>query len=416
MITVVATGVINSSAHLRPHQHRHHPPMLAERESRPCSRRRRPPVNYRESDDDVDDNNDKDYDPHDDTDDDDYELPDLGAKQAQQQASQARYRVRHPDRVAASQARYLAKRSSARNIAKGARYRAKHPEKVTASKKKYRETHRDYIAEAKKCYRERHRARVAAASKRYRARHRERVAEYNKCYRERNRDRLAEYHKRYREKHRGPLAERQKRYRENNRGQILAYQQQYRETHRELLREKERRRYAGLGEDKRTAVKERRLRAHLVEKKRKAEKKRTAEKLNALGPLTLTIPLTDYLKSGHIPVTAYVKASCDSLESEDTNVSPTESFVQLLEEDSRTLIDLDSGAMQVAEPPDWDLDDLSFLQNISPDEWAEVLKDVEDSSSFDLETLVPPQGIIDLLEDMSPSSDEGVDLMYDLVS
>ena len=61
------------------------------------------------------------------------------------------------------------------------------------------------------------------------------------------------------------------------------------------------------------------------------------------------------------------------------------------------------------EPPDCDLDDLSFLQNISPDEWAELLEDVEDSSSFDLEALVPPQGIIDLLEDMS-ASDEGIDL------
>ena len=89
-----------------------------------------------------------------------------------------------------------------------------------------------------------------------------------------------------------------------------------------------------------------------------------------------------------------------------TNVSPRESFVQLLK--------LDSGAMQVAEPPDWDLDDLSFLQNISPDEWAEVLKDVEDSSSLDLEPLLPPDGIVDLFEDMSP--DEGVDFMYDLVT
>ena len=97
-----------------------------------------------------------------------------------------------------------------------------------------------------------------------------------------------------------------------------------------------------------------------------------------------------------------------------TNVSPRESFVQLLNEDSRTLLDLDSGAMQVAEPPDWDLDDLSFLQNISPDGWAEVLKDVEDSSSLDLEPLLPPDGIVDLFEDMSP--DEGVDFMYDLVT
>jgi len=54
------------------------------------------------------------------------------------------------------------------------------------------------------------------------------------------------------------------------------------------------------------------------------------------------------------------------------------------------------------------------LQNISPDEWTELLEDVEDSS-FDLEALVPPQSIIDLLEDMS-SCDEGIDLLYDLVS
>ena len=39
------------------------------------------------------------------------------------------------------------------------------------------------------------------------------------------------------------------------------------------------------------------------------------------------------------------------------------------------------------------------------------MDDVED---FDVEALVPPDGIVDLLEDMSP--DEGVDLMYDLVS
>ena len=145
------------------------------------------------------------------------------------------------------------------------------------------------------------------------------------------------------------------------------------------------------------------------------KKMRTREKLNALGPLTLTIPLTDCLKS--IPVTAYVKAFCDSLDSVDTNVLPTESFVQLLEEeDCPTLLDLDSGAMQVSEPSD--LDDVSFLQDLlkdmSPDDWEQVMDDVEESV-FDLEALVPPQGINDWLEDMT-SSDEGVDLLYDLVS
>ena len=70
--------------------------------------------------------------------------------------------------------------------------------------------------------------------------------------------------------------------------------------------------------------------------------------------------------------------------------------------------------MQVSEPSD--LDDVSFLQDLlkdmSPDEWVQVMDDVED---FNLEALVPPQSINDWLEDMT-SSDEGVDLLYDLVS
>ena len=118
--------------------------------------------------------------------------------------------------------------------------------------------------------------------------------------------------------------------------------------------------------------------------------------------MTLTIPLTDCRTS--MPVTEYVQAFCDSLDAGDTNVSPPESFLQLLEEDGPTR--LDSGTMQGSEPSD--LDDLSFLQDLlSPDEWEQVMDDVQD---FDVEVFVD-----DWLEDM-PSSDEGVDLMYDLVS
>ena len=103
-----------------------------------------------------------------------------------------------------------------------------------------------------------------------------------------------------------------------------------------------------------------------------------------------------------MPVTEYAQAFCDSLDAGDTNVSPPESFLQLLNEDSHTLLDLDSGAMQVSEPSD--CNDLSFLQDLlSPDEWEQVMDDVQD---FDVD---------DWLEDMT-SSDEGVDLMYDLVS
>ena len=97
--------------------------MLTEKE--PRSLRRRPPVNSHQSeyDDDVDADND--YDPHDD-DDDDYELPDLESKQRQKLATQARYRARHPDRIAATQQRFLAKRQSkaVQMRAKCARYRA----------------------------------------------------------------------------------------------------------------------------------------------------------------------------------------------------------------------------------------------------------------------------------------------------
>ena len=123
--------------------------------------------------------------------------------------------------------------------------------------------------------------------------------------------------------------------------------------------------------------------------------------------MTLTIPLTDCRRSAR----DYVQAFCDSLDSVDTPLPESqdsvdtplpESFLQLLEEDSHTVLDLDSGALQVSEPSD--CNDLSFLQDLlSPDEWEQVMDDVQDFN------------VDDWLEDMT-SSDEGVDLMYDLVS
>jgi len=120
------------------------------------------------------------------------------------------------------------------------------------------------------------------------------------------------------------------------------------------------------------------------------ERQKTEEKIKALGPLKLTIQLEDFMKSR--PVT-----------------SP--------ESENYTLTDMDSGERQPQDPPDWDqwldnaLEDLSkdedlfsLLENISPDEWAE---------DFDLEALVLPEDLVHV-EDMP--SDEGIDLMYDLVS
>ena len=169
-------------------------------------------------------------------------------------------------------------------------------------------------------------------------------------------------------------------------------------------------------------------------KQRDKEKKRTGEKLKALGPLKLTITLTDYLKSpsGRTPVTTYFKSFCQSLEpSVETTV---ESHLPLLENedhDSWTLTSLDSGDIQTVAPPVWNCsndsecdmlsDDLSSLQDLledmSPDDWEQAMDDVMepfDLDAFDLDTFVSltPDDICDLIEDMSP--DEGVDLTCDL--
>ena len=77
--------------------------------------------------------------------------------------------------------------------------------------------------------------------------------------------------------------------------------------------------------------------------------------------------------------------------------------------DSHSLIDLDSGGVQVADSPDWE--NVSYLQELlkdmSPNDWQQVMNDVED---YDVEILVPE----DLVHDMSP--DEGVDLLFDFMS
>ena len=241
-----------------------------------------------------------------------------------------------------------------------------------AADRRYQATHRAPRAEADRRYRATHRAQRAEADRRYRERHRDRIREKDRGYFKANQERILARQQRYRESHREEVREKQRRYRESRREELREKQRQRdarrRETHPELVREQNRIRQARF---------------------------RAKKKL-----MTLTIPLTDCRTS--MPVPEYAQAFCDSLDAGDTNVSPPESFLQLLNEDSHTLLDLDSGAMQVSEPSD--CNDLSFLQDLlPPDEWEQVMDDVQD---FDVD---------DWLEDMT-SSDEGVDLMYDLVS
>ena len=300
----------------------------------------------------------------------------------------------------------------------GPRARAEAAEKrCQATRRPLREAYNR--AEADKRYRETHRTERAEADRRYRQQHLERLREKDRRYYDSNRERILARQQRYRETHREEVREAQRRYRESRPEETREKQRRYREGHREKLREQERQRYARYRETHPELVrKQNRIRQARFRAKKRMEKLRT-----------LTIPLTDCRR----PVTDYLQTFCDSLDSEDTPLPESqdsvdtplpesqdsedtplpelqdsedtplpESFLQLLEEDSHTVLDLDSGTLQVSEPSD--CNDLSFLQDLlSPDEWGQVMDDVQD---FDVD---------DWLEDMTPS-DEGVDLMYDLVS
>ena len=297
-----------------------------------------------------------------------------------------------------------------------------------AADRRYQATHRAQRSEYQKRYRAKHRERILEVDRRYREQHRELIREKNRRYFKANQERILARQRQYREAHRELVREKQRRYRESRREEVREKQQRYRESRREELREQQRQRYARHREAHPERVREQ----NRIRRARFREKKRR-EKLR-----TLTIPLTDCRTSMPVtdcqtsmPVTDYVQAFCDSLDSVDT--PPPESFRQLLEEeegpsDSLDSVDtplpesflqlleecptgLDSGTIQGSEPSD--CNDLSFLQDLlSPDEWEQVMDDVRD---FDVQDFNVEAFAEDWLEDMT-SSDEGIDLLYDLVS
>ena len=322
----------------------------------------------------------------------------------------ARYNARYPEKA------------RARNIRKKANYRRKYPEKVRAAKKQYVEQYPDRVQESKRRYEEMHkeerraakkqwarnnRARRAVSDRKYKEKHRERIRVRDREYRKSNRVRIAEQQKKYNRSEKGWAARRT--YYAANREKLLAQGREYYWDNREKILEKSKR-YYNNNKRKKDVPRRKPLRVVLTDCRTQpsletylndfcaslpsvepsVERQKTEEKIKALGPLKLTIPLEDFIKS--IPKTF-------------ENISFCESFLE-----DYTLTDMDSGGVQAVDPSD--LEDVSsLLQNISPDEWTELLRDVEDSCSFDLEALVPPE---DFVHDMSP--DEGVDLMYDLVT
>ena len=293
------------------------------------------------------------------------------------------------------------------------RYRAKHREYLLEVSKRYREQHQERIREKHKQYFKAHRERIIARQRRYREANREEVNERQRQYRERCREELNEKKRRYRKSHREEIREKMQRYRESHREELREKQRQYRATHGERMRAQNRIRQQRY----RKAHPERVMEYNRIRRLRYQEKKR------GVKLMTLTIPLTDCRTS--MPVVDYVQTFCDSLDSVDTqesqdsvdtplpesqdSVDTPESFLQLLLEEGPT--GLDSGTIQGSEPSD--CPDLSFLQELlSPDEWEQVMDDVRDfdGQDFNMEAFAE-----DWWEDMT-ASDEGIDLLYDLVS
>ena len=358
---------------------------------------------------DPDDNDLNDSDPDEDLNDivpdpdDDDETTELLTKDEQRRRrnaiKKARYKARYPEKA------------RARNIRKKADYRRKYPEKVRAAKKRYVEQNLDRVQESRRRYEETHkeerraakkqwarnnRARCTESDRRYKEKHRERIRLRDREYREKNCVRIAEYQRKYNRTEKGGAIRRA--YRAANREKLLAQRREYYWDNREKMLEKSKRKKdVPRPKPRRVVLTNGRTQPSLesylndfCNSLPSVERQKTDEKIKALGPLKLTILLEDFIKS--IPKTF-------------ENISFSESFLE-----DYTLTDMDSGDVQVMDPSD--LEDVSsLLQGVSPDEWTELLRDVEDSCSFDLEALVPPE---DFVHDMSP--DEGVDLLYDLVT
>ena len=393
--SVATTGGMSLSG--QPPLRQHRPPRPRSPVSEGLRRSKRQRTTYRpnnndddDSDpDDVDDKKDEDYVPDDDDDsdpdedlndyvsdpdDDDDETTELLTKDEQRRRrnaiKKARYKARYPEKA------------RARNIRKKADYRRKYPEKVRAYKKRYVEKYPDRVQESRRRYEETHKEERRAAKRQWARINRARCTESDRRYKEKNKERIRLRDREYREKNCVRIAEYQRKYNRTEKGGAI--RRAYRAANREKMLEKSKRK---------KDVPQPSLESYLNDfcnSLPSVERQKTDEKIKALGPLKLTILLEDFIKS--IPKTF-------------ENISFSESFLE-----DYTLTDMDSGDVQVMDPSD--LEDVSsLLQGVSPDEWTELLRDVEDSCSFDLEALVPPE---DFVHDMSP--DEGVDLLYDLVT
>ena len=279
-------------------------------------------------------------------------------RQALPRASRARYRARHPDRVAASKQRYRAKRRKTNLVSFD--YDDDENDDDDDVCGVYDELAELHAKEARR------RVQRRAESARYRARHPDRVAAMKQ---------------RYQSKHPG-------------------YQKWYYETHAERLRAYQRqRRQSEEGQrwKEQFRARKREAAALLARQRGSMERQRTAEKLQALGPLTLTVTLEDFMQDFN-----------DSLAStpEGEDKDPPCAI---------TIRDMDSGDYAICDESSlsscdmWN-DGRGFLDNL-----LEELSDLPSSSSDDsLCDLSSDDSLYGLIRDMSVDEWTSQDSCFDL--
>ena len=353
------TGATSLNVPSRPHQHRRRPLLMPR-----IKRIKRPATTHLPNDDSDDDSpdelattahaaSDDSDDDSDDSDDDDTpdEFAELRAKEAQRlarrRAANARYRARHPERVAAQ-------RQS---------YRARHPERVAAQKQRYRARHPE---------------REAARRQRYRARHPERVAAQRRrqCWNKKcegipltnEDDEMAELRTsqpRYRTRYAVRIAEQKRRDDEKHRAERLAYYRRYYQTHREWIRRYQAQYHKS--ERGRAVWPKRRKLCALAHARGPAERQRTMEKFQALGPLSLTVSVEDFMQGFWDSLSPAQEDSVDL-------VSPRSS------EAMTTTMDMDSGVLHPLDSSCdmWD-DGKGFLDNLLEEELSDLPSPSDDS-------------------------------------
>ena len=178
----------------------------------------------------------------------------------------------NPDELA--QLRFKEAQRRARRRAAKARYRARHPERVAAQKRRYRTRHPQRVAAQKRRYRKKCRGIPLTDD--------DEMAELRTSqprYRTRCAVRIADQKRRDYEKHRAERLAYCRRYYQTRTEGIRRYQTQYHQSERG-----------------RAVWPKRRKLCALAHARGPAERQRTAEKRQALGPLSLTVSVEDFMQ------------------------------------------------------------------------------------------------------------------------